>query len=604
MRVVVGNKIYIQAADPDRDKEYRNQARSLIEKLRNAVNNKLHYEWTDTEIFGEPTSYATVWFDVGEVDPVYDDLVIYFMPTWRGEGHAIGEYKHKDTVVWEGKDSIALWGLPGQDPRTRENAVKGVAKALTTHSGTLLHELIHYFDQKRYFPLDEEGKGPKTYESKREREKYLNSPQEFNAYYQQWAARTEERLDSQVLSKYDPGTLDAINAFYYLFSESAERFATYHLSNRGLNDKLRRHFLKRAVQFYNSMHQEVTGGKQVVDPVSNISDRYDLVHWLENVEKEVKKEFAKEWGEEDSSGRKDLLTILTDFEQFLSLAQDFSRSARDWIVKKLPTRYKDDYLDTMEQLRQELTSQYSESVSKTASYQKAIVASSSPLTKDDLGKLILLHKNSVYHRCRQTRSTDQIPLVVAGKVYRRKSGFTGNELHVYDFDECLFKSPDKPPWWSPKTWWSNEESLLSPCVPEKPSASWWVSDVVSAAKESIGDDTVYTVMITGRLKDEFADRITELLNQKGLKFDELRFKQSFKEKTDTYKARHIRSVAKKFQDQIDTIQIWDDQQDNLDEVKEHLEERGYKVITHYVEPQINEIDCTEKEYDEKKSISS
>lgn len=195
-------------------------------------------------------------------------------------------------------------------------------------------------------------------------------------------------------------------------------------------------------------------------------------------------------------------------------------------------------------------------------------------------------------------------VVVAGRVYRRVAAFEGTELHAYDFDNCLFKSPDRPDWWPHRSWWSNEESLLPPCVPEEPSASWWVSDIVAAAKESIADETVYTVMVTGRVKDQFAKRVTELLNQKGLKFDELRFKHSPKEKTDAYKARHIRSIAKKFQDRIKTVQIWDDQQDNLDEVKSHLKERGYHVLTHYVEPQAKDVDCTEKEYDKKKPTSA
>ena len=190
-------------------------------------------------------------------------------------------------------------------------------------------------------------------------------------------------------------------------------------------------------------------------------------------------------------------------------------------------------------------------------------------------------------------------VVVAGRVYRQVAEREVEELHVFDFDNCLFRSPDKPPWWTDKHWWTNEASLLAPCVPEEPSASWWVSDVVSAAKKSIRDDTIYTLMITGRVQETFSTRITDLLVQKELRFDELRFKQTKSEKTSEYKARHVRAVAKKFPKGLKRIQIWDDNQDNLDEVKAHLEEKGYEVITHLVVGEMREVDCTKKDYEKK-----
>ena len=188
-------------------------------------------------------------------------------------------------------------------------------------------------------------------------------------------------------------------------------------------------------------------------------------------------------------------------------------------------------------------------------------------------------------------------VVVAGKVYRQIAEREIQELHVFDFDNTLFRSPDKPPWWKPRHWWTNEDSLLPPCVPEEPRSSWWASEVVSEAKESIRDDTIYTLMITGRVQDTFSTRITDLLVQKELRFDELRFKQNANEDTPDYKSRHIRAIAKKFPEGLKTIQIWDDQSINLEEGKEFLEERGYKVITHLIEGEVREVDCTEKEYE-------
>lgn len=187
-------------------------------------------------------------------------------------------------------------------------------------------------------------------------------------------------------------------------------------------------------------------------------------------------------------------------------------------------------------------------------------------------------------------------VVVAGRVYRQVSQFEGTELHVYDFDNTLFKSPDKPSWWPHRHWWTNEDSLLPPCVPEKPGSRWWLSETVQKAKRSIKDGDIYTLMITGRVDDEFADRVTELLLGQDLRFDELRFKQTASEKTDNYKARHIRNIADKFPE-LTVIHIWDDMKENLDAVKSQLEEVGYKVETHFVKGKSVEVDCGEKEYE-------
>jgi hypothetical protein len=190
-------------------------------------------------------------------------------------------------------------------------------------------------------------------------------------------------------------------------------------------------------------------------------------------------------------------------------------------------------------------------------------------------------------------------IIVAGRVYRMESQFEGTELHVFDFDGTLFKSPEKPSWWPHRSWWSNAESLLPPCVPEEPSASWWVSDVVSQAKKSIRSDEAYTLMLTARVQDAFDDRITDLLHQKDLLFDELRFKHAAHENTPKYKARHIRSVADKFPE-LTEIHIWDDSPNNLETVQQELEDVGYEVVLHGVKSETRDVDCSEAEYEKSR----
>ena len=95
------------------------------------------------------------------------------------------------------------------------------------------------------------------------------------------------------------------------------------------------------------------------------------------------------------------------------------------------------------------------------------------------------------------------------------------ELHLYDFDGTLFRSPHQPMVWE-GDWWNDVRSLMPPCVPDRPGAKWWVGSTVSSAKQSIGDSDVFAVLSTGRLdRSGFRYRIPELLKQKGLNFDEV-----------------------------------------------------------------------------------
>jgi len=43
-------------------------------------------------------------------------------------------------------------------------------------------------------------------------------------------------------------------------------------------------------------------------------------------------------------------------------------------------------------------------------------------------------------------------------------------LDIFDFDGTLFDSPGSPASFSGKGWWDAPESLMPPCVPERPPA--------------------------------------------------------------------------------------------------------------------------------------
>ena len=154
------------------------------------------------------------------------------------------------------------------------------------------------------------------------------------------------------------------------------------------------------------------------------------------------------------------------------------------------------------------------------------------------------------------------------------------ELHVYDFDGTLFRSPDRPAWWPKTTYWiSHPASLDVPCVPEKPGGNFWISSVVGDAKKSIADKNVVTALITGRIDNSFARyRVPELLKQQGLNFDSVHLSTS----TDTasFKMTVMRSLMGRHS--VDAVHIWEDHATNLAKFKKMVEGQGAEAHGHLI----------------------
>lgn len=162
------------------------------------------------------------------------------------------------------------------------------------------------------------------------------------------------------------------------------------------------------------------------------------------------------------------------------------------------------------------------------------------------------------------------------------------ELHVYDFDGTLFRSPSPPESWSDKgAWWSDSISLSDPCVPERPGSSWWVSPVVAAARQSIADPNVLAVLCTGRAERSFARfRVPELLRQAGLDFDRVHLKTT--ENTESFKKGVILTYLRRYPD-IEVVHIYEDRLNHLAGYCRLVEGLGVSCIPHPIRTQ--EVVC-------------
>jgi len=172
------------------------------------------------------------------------------------------------------------------------------------------------------------------------------------------------------------------------------------------------------------------------------------------------------------------------------------------------------------------------------------------------------------------------------------------ELHIFDFDKTLFKSPDQPDWWpvngknSKKWgWYLHNDSLGRPCVPDKPDNSWWVGPVISQAKKSISNPNIVTVLATGR-SDVGPNRyrIPELLKQAGLRFNGVHLNKT--SNAHTHKAMVTIKYLRKYGTSIDLIQMWDDGKENLDAVKKVAAKFDIPFEGHLVKAGKKKILCT------------
>lgn len=156
----------------------------------------------------------------------------------------------------------------------------------------------------------------------------------------------------------------------------------------------------------------------------------------------------------------------------------------------------------------------------------------------------------------------------------------GDELHIYDFDSTLFRSPHAPAVWE-GDWWSDPASLLPPCVPEKPGSEWWIPSTVAEAKRSISDPDVFAIMMTGRTdRSAFRYRVPELLKQRGLRFDAVHLDVGPDEAING-KLRTALKYLSRYPD-IDTVRVWDDRPSHLRTFERVLGRRGYTVHTELV----------------------
>ena len=192
------------------------------------------------------------------------------------------------------------------------------------------------------------------------------------------------------------------------------------------------------------------------------------------------------------------------------------------------------------------------------------------------------------------------------------------ELHMYDFDDTLFKSPYPPKWWykdydvylqwdqdNPpersegisEDWDTSPQSLGPPFMDKNPGleSGLWKKEVLDSAIESQKQDNVYNMFCTGREQVLF-NHIKEMMDNVGLTFDSDKYYlQPDDQNTAKFKVNQISKVLDE-NPSIKKVVIWEDSETNLTEIKKLCDSRGLIFVGHKIEKDPFEIEMSEEEY--------
>jgi len=247
--------MYREAADPQRDRAFRQEAAEAYKKLESFITNPRR-TWDD--IF--TASYHEFVIRMGKVDPRYEGLRLGFER--KEPGKSAGFYSPSQNAIVLRvitQDWLDKYVLDG-----RSRTFKYDYLLKLSWRSYFIHEFIHYLDSQRrkgpYKKKDKKEQGvEKTLEEYTE---YFSSPEEFNAWYQQKMESSEKFL--RTMHGVNADTVwDDYFKDWPTFKEYLEDMefleAPTPWPTKLLTQTYQRKLDKRLYQFYSELKQELFG---------------------------------------------------------------------------------------------------------------------------------------------------------------------------------------------------------------------------------------------------------------------------------------------------------------------------------------------------------
>lgn len=164
-------------------------------------------------------------------------------------------------------------------------------------------------------------------------------------------------------------------------------------------------------------------------------------------------------------------------------------------------------------------------------------------------------------------------------------------LEIFDFDGTMFANPTptRELWTSKEygvlneAWYRAPESLNTPYVPALPDGEWWNQEMVDRALEVAADPDRVGVLMTGRRRVFFFDRVIELCVNRGLGYDvfsEFLLKPEGHTTFD-FKFGEVRRMLESYG--VDRIVMWDDRRKHVERFNKFFHEQGLPGVCNQID---------------------
>jgi hypothetical protein len=162
------------------------------------------------------------------------------------------------------------------------------------------------------------------------------------------------------------------------------------------------------------------------------------------------------------------------------------------------------------------------------------------------------------------------------------------KVHIFDFDNTLFRSPGPLPGQKPKDWFPGSLGHESG-VPQEPNDHWYVDEMVNRFKEAQKDPRSFIAISTGRWP-MFHERVRELLAHKGLHPDMMLMKDPEEfpvGQTATFKQHAVDQILGETPG-AKQVFMYDDNKHHLSAMEEQAEKHDVKVHAKGLSPEEQE----------------
>lgn len=214
--------------DQDTDSLYRSRINKTYNKIKTQLEKDIKRRNIDFSVIPVDGGFMAPAVGIG-ADNENKDLVIFFANKKSGDPKKTGHFGFFGT---KNRPVVLLKVVSDEN-----NDIYKLDKLFD--KDIFSHEYTHYLDWLRYSPqkkLDFQLRPHQILPAS----KYVNSPVEFNAFYQMGIIKAEEEL------KQDPQLVN--KNFKYFFYKIAKNFPSIFLDN--LNNEYEKKFMKRLYSFY------------------------------------------------------------------------------------------------------------------------------------------------------------------------------------------------------------------------------------------------------------------------------------------------------------------------------------------------------------------